>query len=226
MKKILFNICFILLFGALFTPFLAQSVYASERPNQVKVVLQTYVYTDASITSPIFQVSGKDYKLDTNTVLNVDISFNDDTFYKVNLFDIIPEKTADDYGYVLIAHTMDANDMSPTKKLDTNAKIKNDNAIVYKKDTEGNYVPTEIRLQKDTAVRILDGYDKKREYTYISFYDNDNNIISYYIKTADLSVSGVNYSLIIGIISLISCISVILIVFGIKGRKKKNKIQK
>ena len=182
MKKLLFNICFILLFGALFTPLLSQNVFASERPNQVKVVLQTYVYTNASITSPIFQVSGKDYKLDTNTVLNVDISFNDDTFYKVNLLDIIPEKTAEDYGYMLIAHTMDANDMSPTKKLDTNAKIKNDNAIVYKKDAEGNYVQTEITLQKDTAVKILDGYDKKREFTYISFYDNDNNIISYYIK--------------------------------------------
>ena len=78
-------------------------------------------------------------------------------------------------------------------------------------------------MNKDTKVRILDGYNKKKEFTYISFYDSNDDIVSYYIKTSDLSVNGVNYSLIIGIISLISCISVILIVFGIKGKKKKKR---
>lgn len=229
MKKFLIKACLIFILCVSIIPCLIQGVYCA-RPNKVKVVLSTYIYSEVyiddelqkpTLTNPIIQVDGKDFKLKVNDELNVDTDFSDDMFYRVNLLNLVPGKTASDFGFVLISQTIDANNSSPVKKLDFNAKIKNDNSVIYTKNNAGEFVKTEGTLNKNTEVRILDGYNKKKEFTYISYYDNNNNIISNYIKTTDLSVSGVNYSLIIGILSLISCISAILIVFGIKGKKRK-----
>lgn len=231
MKKFLMKLCLILILCVSIFPNLAQGVFCA-RPNKINVALMTYVYSEVyvdgelqkpTLTNPIIQVDGKDFKLKVGTKLNVDTNFSDDMFYRVCLLNIIPEKTLNDYGFVLISQTMKADASSPKKKLDFNAKIKNDNSIIYTKNNLGEFVETGKTLNKDTKVRILDGYNKKKEFTYISFYDSNDDIVSYYIKTSDLSVNGVNYSLIIGIISLISCISVILIVFGIKGKKKKKR---
>ena len=234
MKKFLIKLCLIFLLCVSVIPNLAQGVYCAQRPEKVKVTLATYIYSEIyvedklqepTLTNPLIQVDGKDFKLAVHTELTVDVSYSNDMFYRINLFNVVPEKTENDFGFVLIAHTMNSKDNSPIKKLDFNAKVKNDNSQIYTKNSLGEFSPDEFVLNKNTQVRILDGYDKKKEYTYISFYNENNDIVSNYIKTSDLSVSGVNYSLIIGILSLISCVSVILIVFGIKG-KKKNKIKK
>ena len=229
MKKYIRFICLILLCFLSISPISGDVTFASTNkiPAKVRVVLPTYIYIANSITSEIYKKDGKDLLIDVNTVLIVDTTYEDGTFYKVCIEKIIDEKTSnDDYGYVLIAHVMDADKKSPEKKLDSNAKIKNDNTITYlKNEKTSEYNDTIVTLNKGTKVRILDGYDKKKEFTYISFYDNENNIVSYYVKTKDLDVKGVNYSLIVGISSLAACVSVILILLGVKGKKKKNKVK-
>ncbi len=226
MKKSIKYICLILLLCLSLFPIFGDIAFAGTNkiPTKVSVVLPTYVYTENDIKSEIYKQNGQDLQLSVNTVLIVNTTFEDSTFYSVCLENVVEGKTSGDYGFVLIAHVIDADKKSPEKKLDSNAKIKNDNTIAYLKNgTTDEYSETGITLNKGTKVRILDGYDKKKEFTYISFYDNDNNIVSYYVKTKDLDVKGVNYSLIVGISSLTACVSVILILLGINGKKKKNK---
>ena len=197
---------------------------SSDIPEKVVVSQSTYIYKDADIKGEILKDNtGKYITLKQSTTLIIDTTFFDSMFYKFCLENIVDGKTSDDYGFVLIAHTVDYDKQSPQKKLDSNASVKNNNSEIFTKDTTENdkYIKTDITLKKGTKVKILDGYNKDKQYTYISFYDENNNIVSYYIQTKDLAVSGVNYSLIVGIMSLITCVSIILILFGIKGKKKK-----
>lgn len=224
---ILFALCLPLNFGS-------ENVFAINTPNSVTVIANTYIYKDHDIKSEMFtkivgsgESQTEEYVvLKTGTVLNVDNSSPEDykLFYTVFIFGIIDGATETDVGYVLKAHTLDSSISSPEKRLDTNATIKNDNVILYTYDQiTKTYKNTDITLKSNTGVRILDGYDKKKEYTYISYQNDDGEILSYYIKTSDLSVKGVNYSVIIAISTLVTCVAILGIVFGIWGKKKKKK---
>ena len=192
--------------------------FASKEPNLVKTTIETNLYAQPSLKSTIVK------KLDVGIVLTVDTEFLDDMFYKVSSYQIIEGASENDYSYVLKSHTLDNKISSPEKELDYNAQVKNDNSFLYTYDTNTKtYTKTNISLKKNTKVRILDGYDKNKEYTYISYQNESGEILSYYIETENLKVSGINYSVIVAISTLFTCVVIISIVFGIKGRKKKSK---
>ncbi len=219
MKKFILFLCFILSVFAIFE-FNNSSyfAFANKEPLQIKTIIETNLYNEPNIKSTILK------KLDIGIVLTVDTEFLDDMFYKISLYKIMEDASKTDYAYVLKAHTLDNKINSPEKNLDYNALVKNDNSILYTFDTNtDSYNQTNIILKKDTKVRILDGYDKNKEYTYISYQDENGEILSYYIKTINLKVNGINYSVIVAISTLITCAIIISIVFGIKGRKKKSK---
>ena len=202
---------------------LGKFVYASTIPSKVKTLSQTPIYSEASILSDFVKDSqNNDVYLQENTTLVVDTNFADTKFYKISLYQIVEGKTQSDFGYVLISQTLDANILSPTAKLDTNAKIKNDNTVLYDLKDE-NYNPNGKTLKAKTNIRVLDGYDKNKEYTYISYQTDDGQIYYCYAKTKDIQVEGVNYSVIVAVSILIAWASLLLIVFGLKGKKKKKK---
>ena len=202
----------------------SQNVFAVNQTEYVTIITQTYIYKDSNLKSEIYKKDNEYFALSVGTTLKLDNSTQDDhkLFYKVHLYEIIDNASETDVGYVLKAHALDSSIKSPQKKLDDNAKIKIDNAILYLYDqVNNNYIQQNITLQKDTKVRILDGYDTNKEYTYISYQKDDGEIMSYYIKTTDLSVSGINYSVIIAISLLITCCAIIGIIVGIKRKKAK-----
>lgn len=216
MKKIIvvcMIICSLLFLGSNFASSFA---YATNIPSQIKTTLTTNIYEQANIKSNIIK------QLETGVVLNVDTAFLNDTFYKISIYNIVENSQETDFGYVMKAHCLDASINSPQKQLDYNAKIKNDNAYVFEYDQITNsYNKVNISLNKNTKIKILDGYDKNKTYTYISFYNEDDDIVSYYVKTTDISVDGINYSVIVAISTLITCAVIISIVFGLKGKKRK-----
>ena len=218
MKKIMI---LLLLVFALIIPFVGQkAIYASEEPEKVKVVAdQTIVYKQPSITSDILIA-----KCEYGTVFDVisDDSIDYKLFHKVSVVGMLEDETIQ-FGYILKAHTLDIQVTSPTKALDDNGVIRNDNAVVYEL-VDNQYVQTEKTLKKDTKIRVLDGYDSSKEYTFVSFLENDI-LVSYYVKTADVQVFGVNYSLIVAIMTLITCACALSIVLGLKAKKKKKKKQ-
>ena len=215
----------LLLVGGLFMP--KASVFAqSDIPKSVTVTLQTPVYKEPKTTSQMFTKSDNTvvYLLE-GTTLSVDTTFENDMFYKVSIYQIIEDAKDGDFGYVLISQTLDSNIQSPAKKLDANAKIKNNNSQIFEYDpnTKTYTAVQGLTLNQDTPVRVLDGYDQNKEYTYISFSNSKNEIVFYYIQTTNLSVSGVNYSVIVAIIILISCAGIVAAVFGVKAKKSKKK---
>lgn len=195
-------------------------VYAiSDKPESVRVITSTTcIYKTPSITGTIL----KDDVL-KDTIFKVDnLGIDYDDFYRVYIYNIVENAEETDLGYILKAHALDATISSPIKKLDSNAVIQSLKAKTYSYNSnDKTYSETSHVLDKNTPIRILDGYDKNKEYTYISFTDENDVIISYYVKTSDIYVQGVNYSVIIAISTLISCVALILIITGIKGKKKK-----
>lgn len=208
---------------------LGPTTFASSNiPSQVTVTLQTPVYKQAKLTSEVYTNQDTIIYLSVGTTLNVDTSFTDGMFYKVDIYNIISNAVDGDFGYVLKSQTLDSTVKSPAKKLVANAKVKNDNSKIYTYDyAEDKYNPvTDIVLNKGTDVRILDGYDKNKTYTFISFVNQDNEIVSYYIETTNLEVSGVSYTVIVAIIILISCAGIVGAIFGVKLKKSKKKATK
>lgn len=202
-----------------------QVIFASNIPSQVRTLTRTPLYVDCDVMSEFVKDNqNQDVYLKEGTQLRVDTTFADTMFYKVYTFNVYVGAGETDFAYVLISQTLDATITSPTQRLDTNATIKNDNVPVYRYyENDNSYSQTEINLKKDTKVRVLDGYDSSKKYTYIS-YQNENGTINYgYVLTSDLAVEGINYSIIVAISILIVCISLLLIIFGLKGKKKKKK---
>ena len=213
-----------LLFATL--PTFGNVVYASSVPSEVRTLTQTPLYSQNNIKSEIVKNSqNQDVILEENTILTVDTTFLDTMFYKVKIYNIVDNAQENDFAFVLIAQTLNSVIISPEQKLNANAIISKDNSPIYNYDSNAKiYSQTEKNLNKDTPVRILDGYDSNKTYTYISYQNENGEIIYCYVLTSTLSVEGINYSVIVAISILIACVSLILIIFGLKGKKKhKNK---
>lgn len=201
------------MFGTVNNPIFAQT------PEKVKVIQNSIcIYAEASITSEII----KDNCL-YGTELSVFSDFENDKFYKVHTLSIVNGATDSDYGYVLKAYVLDTTISSPAKKLQDNASVKNDETAVFSKVGD-SYIKVEtISLSKGTKIQILDGYDQNKTYCLVCF-ENEGNLVNYYIETKNIEVYGINYSVIVAIMTLITVGCIISIVLGVKAKKKqKNK---
>lgn len=224
MKKIILTVflCAMAVLGV-FSRNVLNLSYADDIAS-VTVLTPTPLYKQASIKSDLYTSN-----LPVGTVLTLDNTSpqNDETFYRVLVYGVADGASQDDVGYVLRAHTLDSTITSPSRTLDDNGKIKNDNTPVYERvqvPETNNYVYNKVEniiLSKDTPIQVLDGYDKNKEYTYIAFYGESGDIVRYYVETSNLSVPGINWSIIVAISTLITCVTILAIIFGIKGRKKK-----
>lgn len=124
-------------------------------------------------------------------------------------------------GYVFKSQVLDTTLSSPNKKLDSNASVSVE-CDVYTLDGK-NYVKTESKLTSGTKIKILSGYNSSNEYTQIQYADENERIVTAYIKTSAIAVSGVSTTLIGAIIIIVTSVSLVLIIFGIG---KKNKVKK
>lgn len=229
MKKLkafcLLVICFLLAGGIL--P--QATVFANTIPSSVTVTLQTPVYTQPSLTSSMFTKQDNSViYLAQGTTLTVDTTFKHDMFYKVIVYKVIETAKDGDFGYVLKSQTLNSSIQSPAKKLEANATVKNNNSQIfeYNQNTNTYTLVENLTLNQDTPVRVLDGYDANKEYTYISFTNLNGEIVFYYIQTINLAVNGINYSVLIAIIILISCAGIIAAMLGIKSKKSKKQKRK
>lgn len=124
-------------------------------------------------------------------------------------------------GYVFKSQVLDVTLASPTKKLDSNASIASE-CETYALDGK-NYVLANKKLPAGTKIKILSGYNSSNEYTQIQYADENEKIVTAYVKTSAISVSGISTTLIGAIIIIVTSVSLVLIIFGIG---KKNKVKK
>ena len=84
------------------------------------------------------------------------------------------------------------------------------------------YNGNNIILQKDAGIKLLNGYDKKLEYTQIAF-EYENEILTGYVKTENIKINGFNYFLLIAIFLIVIIFSTIIPIV-VKNWKRKKKL--
>lgn len=110
--------------------------------------------------------------------------------------------------------------------LDPNAKILNENTPVYSVavEAEENLLSIngeKIKLNQYQEVKIVDGYDKNKEFNQIMFEIN-GTIYTGFVKSSDLIVEGFNGTIILIIFIFILVASIILSII-LTTRKKRKK---
>ena len=209
MKKLLL-VC--LAFLVCFAPNI-KTIYADT--FQVRVIYSTInVYSSDDINSSE-KISTLKYN-DVVTVIQSTIGADGYEYYLIELQNV-PNYTQ---GYVFKSQVLDAELTSPTKKLDSNASIASE-CDVYTLDGK-NYVKTTTKLTSGTKIKILSGYSTNNEYTQIQYADENEQIVTAYIKTSAIAVSGISTPLIGAVIIIVTTVSLVLIIFGI-GKKKSKK---
>lgn len=211
MKKILllalFSFCL---------PFMLGSSISAEIPNYVRVVYpQISVYSQTDINAEDTQIIAI-YKY--NQILKTigeEAVFGADgyEYYQVEIS--VSGYTS---GYVFKSQVVDQNSVSPAKKLKTNAQIATKCNIYLLNGN--NYEQTSDVLEKGTAVKIISGYDKSKEFTQIQYENQNGDVVTAYVKTVNLKTSGVSRTLIGTIIIVVTTVSLVLLIFGIKGKKR------
>lgn len=187
--------------------------FATSLPNEVRVVFnQTRIYSVSDLASleTIEQVEGATIKKATlHEVFSVVGEIDD--LYEIEL--------ESGNGFISKIAVVDNEISSPQSILQTNAKTITD-VFVYEKIGNTYYKHEEITLQKDTRIRILDGYSKGKDYTLIS-YEKENLTYSYYVKTALIDPDGIDRSIILAITLIVACVSGGLVLLKIFKPKTK-----
>lgn len=131
-------------------------------------------------------------------------------------------------GYVLTNCVVTSEFSHIEKKLDPNSKILNPNTKVYISAQEGedNRVSVDgslVELEQYEEVKIIDGYNKKKEFTKIMFEQN-GVIYTGFVKTSNLVVDGFNATIILIVFVFLLVASIVLsIVLTTRKKRKKNK---
>lgn len=209
MKKLLL---ILLAFMICFVPNI-KTVYADTL--QVRVIYSSInVYSSDDITS-----SEKIATFKYNDIITVIQSINGADGYAYYLIELdgVSNYTQ---GYVFKSQVLDVTLASPTKRFDFNASIASE-CETYVLDGK-NYVLANKKLTAGTKIKILSGYNSSNEYTQIQYAENEK-IITAYVKTSAIAISGISTTLIGAIIIIVTSVSLVLIIFGIG---KKNKVKK
>ena len=196
----------------------------SAEDKYVKVIYTTaYVFSSPEVNKENIIAEyeyGKELLVLESNIQGVDYLYN-----KIKLFGI--ENFSE--GYMLVSQVIDVSTFAPKRELETNAKLSNETTVYD--FVGGEYVETEIKLKSGTQIRLVSGYDDSVKYSKIQYLNEENEIVTAYIKTSDIEVSHISRALIGIIIIAITSVSIILILFGIKKSKnggikrifKKNK---
>lgn len=213
MKK-LFMLILIMSFFNL-TPFFA----SAENGSFVKVIYSNInIYSDTNINED-FNLDGvEDIICSINYGIKLELK-NENIIIGNDGFNYYCVKVNEQDGYVFCSQVLPSNYKSPIKDLDGNATLKSA-AEVYVLENSV-YNKTETILPKNQKIKILDGYNNNSQYTRIQYKDQEGQILTAYIKTETMKVSGISRSTIGAIIIVFTTVSLVLVVFGIKGKNKK-----
>ena len=168
----------------------------AEEILQVRVI-----YSNANVYSTDdILTSQKITTLKYNDILTVIQSTTGTDGYEYYLVEL-QNVTGYSEGYVFKSQVLDVNISSPAKKLDNNASVLTE-CNVYILDGK-NYIQTNTKLSAGTKIKILSGYNTDNEYTQIQYTGENEEIVTAYIKTNAIAVSGISITLIGAIIIIV-----------------------
>lgn len=187
--------------------------FADNLPTQIRVIFnQTRIYSTNKL-------SGLETLEDVQSI-TIRMAYLHEVFIVVDEIDDLYEiQLEEQNGYILKISVIDNSLSSPEAILQTNAKTTTE-VFAYEKIGETYFKHEEITLQKDTRIRILDGYDKGKQYTLVSF-EKENITYTYYVKTALIDPDGIDRTIILAITLILACVSGGLVLFKIFKPKRK-----
>lgn len=213
MKKIL-SVLFILL---TFCTFNIKGTIFAEQNTFVVIYSVANVYSmtninDESNTIVATLNYADEVNVDGSKILGAD-NLN---YYKINL----SINNQDLSGYILCSMVKPKDSTYLKKQLDANSKLLEDSEVYEYK--ENQYIPTGEILKSGTEVFIIDGVDNHAGYTKVQYINISQDIITAYVKTSSLNVSGISRTTIGVIIIVVTTVSLAILIFGV-GKKKKSK---
>lgn len=209
-------------------------VSASEEVTQVSVVSNSCtLYTlgsgktieTISSLSELQEKENLEYGTKLNLVLSQIIYFTNTNNQNLGFYAVQKEGDSSFVGYVLASCVTNANVSSLQKTLDPNAKILNNNVSVYTSENAADENKLTINgqavvLNQYQEIKILDGYNKKKELTKIMF-ENNGEILTAYVKTKDILVKGFNATIILVVFIFIVVASIIWSIYSTTRKKRK-----
>lgn len=213
MKKCIFvMLFFVFIFSFVFPNKI--NLYA-ENEKVVQIINDCLLYSNPTIDEENLGVLyfGDILTVNGEIVDGVNCDFR---FYNVSTQD---EKT----GYVIVNFVMNIEDKALLKNLDPNAKTLNETNVFTTSSGEDKVIlsGTEIKLEKYQEIKIIDGYDKSKQFHEVMFEIN-GSIYTGYVKTSDLLVEGFNATL-IAVIFIFIIVGAIVLSIYITTKKKRRK---
>ena len=213
MKKFFIAVILIL---CLFSTSNINCVYAE---NCEYKVITDFAYIVSQPNSSNFEKLAEVSKGEILTIIDETI-YNDQTETSLTYFKVSYNETE---GYIL-ANTVRKNDENFKINFKPNAIVNKESEVYIK--TEDNYQNfvyngEKIILESNTEIKLLSVYDKNKTYQEISFL-KDNEILTGYVLTENISVSGFRYYVLIIIFVLIIVFSTVIPIV-VKNWKKKRK---
>lgn len=213
MKKIL-GVLFLLCLFAIPVGF--GNVYAQESQTVSVCANECSIFAEAASDSDVlFKATfGTEFELNSQELfISGELSF-----YQVKL-------PSGGVGYIL-SNAASREASSLNRGLDPNAKILNHDTPVYSiaVAAEENLLTIDgenIKLNQYQEVKIIDGYDKNKEFNQIMFEIN-GTIYTGFVKSSDLIVEGFNGTIILIIFIFLLVASIILSII-LTTRKKRKK---
>ena len=123
-------------------------------------------------------------------------------------------------AWVLSCYVLESGNYGIVTFPDFNASVKY-NTFAYNL-VDDNYEITTISVSKDSRVKILSGYDNKKDYTEV-YIVNEGRVRVCYILTEAISPDGVDPTIIIAISLTATALGIIFILMGVSFTKKRRK---
>lgn len=137
----------------------------------------------------------------------------------LKFYEIIREDSV--FGYVI--STTISNENQVEYNLQTNATLKAESEVFANLEEEKLLVcGEEIHLEQGTKIKLLQKYNSSEKYSKIAFL-NEDEILTGYVLTENISVSGFNYYFLIAIFLIVIISSTVIpIVYKNWKKQKKN----
>lgn len=224
MKRLCLILCLVVI--ASFAISFNQTQIYADTLNQVQVISDCNIYLSnkldyAEEEGIILELSfGEILEITGSAVVGEDCDF---TFYPVEI-----TKDGNLYeGYVITNFVMSIENVALERTLDPNAKTINEAQIYFAENENSKLVINgeETILSQYEEVKIVDGYDKTKEFHKIMF-EEDGVIYTGYIKTSDLLVEGFNATVISVVFIFVLVGSIVLSIYLTTRKKRKKQAKK
>lgn len=208
MKKLLFCIFLSLIVVSPLT-FLGVNCFAeTESKTYIVTANQASLFSAPSLTSEKIGTLSHKAEIEISCEEGVPLEFSDSNF----IFYLVSNYETE--SYILADLVVPRNDFL-TDIPNFNAKTNSSTSVYFFED--GNYVESEIKLEKHHNIFLYEGYNKKKTYNAVAFV-YENEVVYGYIKKEAIDPNGINPVIITVLCVVLALLGIIFALLFMKKR--------